>query len=586
MQPTSTPSRSRTVDYVGWSLLAAALIFAIYVRVRLREFPLERDEGEFAYAGQLILHGVPPYKLAYNMKLPGTYLAYAALMAVFGQTTPGVHLGLLAVNIATILLLYRFVRELFDPFSAGAAAIAYAILSASQMVLGTAAHATHFVAFFGLAGTYCLWRYLQSSRWWQALASGLLMGLAFLMKQQGVFLMVFGGAAMAVAAVMSVKRSRSERSLPLFQHILNLAIYCAGAVLPYALTCLWLWHAGVFDTFWFWTVTYARQYVAEVPISVAIAMLNQTVLGILAPNWPLGLLALVGIAGVAILGRGRPGLRSFLFAFLLFSFFCTCPGFYFRQHYFIVMLPAVAILIGAGSGLLWNLASGRLWSAPASVALEPNAPAPAARRKRSDAKRAKAEPQPSPLTGFGPRSAAVVLLLLAAVGATVGMQSAFFFIWPPLEACRKTYGVNPFLECPEIAHYLQANSDPEDTIAVFGSEPEIFFDAQRNSATGYIYTYGMMEQQPFARKMQEEMIEEIKKKEPKFVVFVNVVTSWLPQNNERLILDWMNTYLLANYRPVALADIVADNHTDYRWGKDAENYKPRSNVYVFAYRRR
>src|SRR5271157_4207389 len=136
------PPRPRIVDVIAWTLLAIALIFAVYVRVRLREFPLERDEGEFAYAGQLILQGVPPYKLAYNMKLPGTYIAYAALMAVFGQSTAGIHLGLLAVNLATVVLLFCFVRGLFDPFSAGMAAVAYAILSASPTVLGMAAHAT------------------------------------------------------------------------------------------------------------------------------------------------------------------------------------------------------------------------------------------------------------------------------------------------------------------------------------------------------------------------------------------------------------------------------------------------------------
>ena len=198
-----SPARPRTVDLLGWALLAAALLFAAYVRVRLREFPLERDEGEFAYAGQLILQGVPPYKLAYNMKLPGTYVAYAALMGVFGQTTAGIHVGLLAVNLATIVLLYRFVRELFGPFSAGMAAVAYSILSVSQALLGMAAHATHFVAFFGLAGTYLLWRHLQSGRWWQAAVSGLLMGTAFLMKQQGVFLMIFGGGMLAFLGTLA-----------------------------------------------------------------------------------------------------------------------------------------------------------------------------------------------------------------------------------------------------------------------------------------------------------------------------------------------------------------------------------------------
>ena len=336
-----SPSRPRIVDFIAWALLAMALIFAIYVRVRLREFPLERDEGEFAYAGQLILQGVPPYQLAYNMKLPGTYIAYAALMAVFGQTTAGIHLGLLAVNLATLVLLYRFVRELFDPFSAGMAALAYSILSVSPAVLGMAAHATHFVAFFGLAGTYLLWRHLQSGRWWQAFASGLLLGIAFLMKQQGVFLMIFGGGFLLLHGLLLATYPRKR--LPV-----ALGLYSLAAVLPYGLICFWLWRAGVWEKFWFWTVEYASKYVQRFPLSVAGTFLWQHASNIVEPNWPLGLLALAGIAGVAILGRGKPGLRSFVFGFLVFSFFCVCPGFYFREHYFIVMLPAVATLIGVG----------------------------------------------------------------------------------------------------------------------------------------------------------------------------------------------------------------------------------------------
>jgi len=64
-----------------------------FVRLRLLNFPLERDEGEYAYAGQLILQGIPPYELAYNMKFPGTYLAYAFIMALFGQTPAGTLFG-------------------------------------------------------------------------------------------------------------------------------------------------------------------------------------------------------------------------------------------------------------------------------------------------------------------------------------------------------------------------------------------------------------------------------------------------------------------------------------------------------------
>ena len=74
-----------------WLLLILALVAV--VRIRLLSMPLERDEGEYAYAGQLMLEGEPPYRLIYNMKMPGTYAAYAWIMAVFGQSAAGIHLG-------------------------------------------------------------------------------------------------------------------------------------------------------------------------------------------------------------------------------------------------------------------------------------------------------------------------------------------------------------------------------------------------------------------------------------------------------------------------------------------------------------
>src|SRR5471032_661246 len=97
------PSPSRWLELI---FLGLSLLVAVGVRARLLDFPLERDEGEYAYAGQLILQGIPPYQLASNMKLPGTYFAYALGMAIFGQTTTGIHLTLLAVNALTIVFVF------------------------------------------------------------------------------------------------------------------------------------------------------------------------------------------------------------------------------------------------------------------------------------------------------------------------------------------------------------------------------------------------------------------------------------------------------------------------------------------------
>src|SRR6476646_9273258 len=129
----------------AWVLVGLTVLLVVMVRVRLREMPLERDEGEYAYAGQLMLQGVPPYKLAYNMKLPGTYAAYALIMAVFGQTTKGIRMGVLVVNLATIFLVFLLGRRFAGPMAGVMSAACYGLLSVSPTVLGFCGHATHFV---------------------------------------------------------------------------------------------------------------------------------------------------------------------------------------------------------------------------------------------------------------------------------------------------------------------------------------------------------------------------------------------------------------------------------------------------------
>ena len=67
----------RASGYWYYGLLLLVVVFFGLIRWHLRNVPLERDEGEYAYAGQLMLHGVAPYTSLYSMKLPGTFAAYA-----------------------------------------------------------------------------------------------------------------------------------------------------------------------------------------------------------------------------------------------------------------------------------------------------------------------------------------------------------------------------------------------------------------------------------------------------------------------------------------------------------------------------
>src|SRR6267142_954232 len=154
----ATANLRNILRHRAWIIVGLTILLVFAIRVRLRQMPLERDEGEYAYAGQPILHGVAPYKEAYNMKLPGTYAAYALIMAVFGQSPSGIHLGLALVNGASIVLVFLLGRKLLDDVAGVAAAVTFALLSLSPSILGLAGHATHFVTLFALAGIFVLLR--------------------------------------------------------------------------------------------------------------------------------------------------------------------------------------------------------------------------------------------------------------------------------------------------------------------------------------------------------------------------------------------------------------------------------------------
>ncbi|MCX6376572.1 MAG: hypothetical protein NTU88_11160, partial [Armatimonadetes bacterium] len=237
---------------------------------------------------------------------------------------------------------------------------------------------------------------------------------------------------------------------------------------------------------------------------------------------------------------------AFLLGFLVFSFLTTCPGLFFRSHYFVLMLPAVGLLAGVGVSATVNLLLE--WKSPRAVLAIPMA-----------------------------------LFVLAAM-VTVYKERVFFFSATPTEACRMMYGVNPFPESVDVAKYIKDHSTSSDCIAVLGSEPQIFFYSQRHSATGYIYVYGLMEPQKYASEMQQDMMREIESAKPKYIVFTNIQTSWLARPESDLtILRWAARYATDHYRLVGVVDMISEDYCPAYWGKDAAKYTPTTpdNVFVF-----
>ncbi len=175
------------LDRRGPHLSAVAVI-----RVRLLDVPLNRDEGEYAYFGQLLLQGIPPYASAYNFKLPGIYVAYAAILAVLGQTPAAIHVGLLIVNAVSIVLMFLVARRLIGTLGGLASSATYAALTLSPRLFSPSAYAEHFVVVPVLLGVLVLARTSRRERLITLFGAGALFGVAFLVKQSGGVFALFG----------------------------------------------------------------------------------------------------------------------------------------------------------------------------------------------------------------------------------------------------------------------------------------------------------------------------------------------------------------------------------------------------------
>jgi hypothetical protein len=519
--------------YFSLAILALALLFMACVRFHLRAAPLERDEGEYAYSGQLILQGIPPYQLAYNMKFPGMYIAYAAIMALFGETPSGIHLGFLLVNAAAIILVYLLTVRLIGRSAAWVAAATYAYGSMSREFVGISAHATHFVVAFALGGLLLLLRDHKKPSVWNIFFGGVLLGISVLMKQHGAFFVAFAGCYL----IYWHGRLREWKKL-----CQSIVVFSAGVWVPLVLTGIWLWRAGVFGKFYFWTILYARTYAGQFRGFKEI----WHSLDMYTPNLIWVSLAFAAPALMIVWRKPERSVAVFITGLFFSSMLATVPGFNFTWHYFILPLPALCLLVGVCVS-----AAGQYFY-----------------QRRGDSAAL------LPFIAFG------VALLLA-----INADRKLFFLCSPNEVPRIMYGPGfPFEESVKIADYLEQHSQPSDTIAIIGSEPQIYFYTHLHSATGYIYTYALMEPQPYALKMQKEMISEIEAARPEYLIFIDLQSSWIVRKNSNLLIfNWFRKYAGAGYEVVGAVD-TDEKKVEYHWDSDAPPHEPTSEILIYKKR--
>ncbi|HEX7078834.1 MAG TPA: glycosyltransferase family 39 protein [Candidatus Eisenbacteria bacterium] len=523
--PSGAPRGRRHDRRRLWTFAALGIILLVSgLRVMHLGFPLERDEGEFGYIAQEMLRGVPMYVSAYTQKLPGTYLLYALFVSVFGQSITAIHLGLLLTNAAIMGLLFLTLRKTHNGLAGCIGALVFGVMALSPTVFGFAAHATFFVSLFAVAGLYVLLRARERRHPALFLASGVCFGLAFLMEQPAIF---FAPLALVLLAADHVALEPREPA----RFAREAVALGAGAVAPVLLTAAYYVAIGQFPLFWFWAFQLAGAFSGQVGPAAAVQnLVIQT--GAATDGFQL-LWALAAVGLVVTLRDRSLGKDRYVYAtFAAAAALSVVPGFYFTNHYYIAALPAVALLVGAlGGGVAGEGA-----------------------------------------TSGGRFAWAAGTWALIGVGLLVGLtrHAAYYFGGESdVTASRQIYTGNPFPESIAIGEYLKRHTTPQDRIAILGSETQIYFYAQRRSASRFVNTYFLTADHPRNREMQQEMIRDIERARPKYIVFVAIPTSWtFRPKSPRDILAWTDKYRAGRYDVEGVVEMTRDGSTS-RWGAAA-----------------
>jgi 4-amino-4-deoxy-L-arabinose transferase-like glycosyltransferase len=496
--------------------LAVVLLVSCLLRAAIADIPLERDEGEYGYIAQRWLAGELPYRDSFNQKFPGPFLIYAIISCCLGESPAAIHWGLQLWSMGTITLVFLLGWRLFSAPAGIAAAALAALMMGDHTVKGNAANTELFAILFFSASVLAAVRAVERGSVAWSLGAGILGAAGMMCKQPGLFNLAF--------VVLYVAWGSRRR-------VRQVAATAAGAAAVIGLLFFYFAVHGAWQDFYDNTIGYNLSYGAHLPLEDYPAAFWVSFVPILESFWLVGLLALWGALEPAVRrrpgpGSNEPGLpnpdltahRVLVVVWLLFCFLAVSVGGYFREHYFIQIIPAVALLAGLGATRV-------------------------------------------PLPQVSARSRTAFAYVLCGVLACylVSLAPWYYLVGSAEEKCRKLYKLNPFAESLDIGRFIAENSTPEDSVLVMGSEPQILYYARRRSATRYILAYPLMTPFPDTEARQKSAMEEVRRNNPKFVVTVFMVTSFLPSlQTPPTIFQDLRDYMAGRYAAVGAVVLASE----------------------------
>ncbi len=482
--------------------LFASLAFALLWSLPNLTFPIGRDQALYCVIAEGVLNGQRPYVDLWDNRPPTTFLVFLPIVKIFGRAmwTAG------AVDILWMLAMSYFIFRFAERYAgAGVATLAVGVNAVWHSVAGYT-HAlvpSTFVIFFVSAGVFMVWK--EAPRMLlRHFVAGVMLGMAFWATFNALaFAPLLLGLPYLDFSGLD-KQPPSLRITISWREWLPRAASLAGglAVAMFGMIA-YLWLVGSWTEF--------RHINFEVMPGYARLPLERTeeywLWAIKETEFVVGRMTLIVTLGALVSARHFRELRVLAPILLTaaLGFFSAAAQVRFHAYYFETAYPFFA--------MVWGYMGVRAFESFRSLARDC--------RER------------------GWRLARPLVWVLFANIVAWFAVDIFWAAVPRFEALGrwwrnpvKFYSSYPWPHSLEhlkgefgVIRYLKENSSPSDRIFIWGTQPVIYFLAERRPATRFISNLGLIS--PWGpRAWQEELVRELRKSPP--AVFIVVRKDAIP----------------------------------------------------------
>lgn len=428
----------------NWMWLVLIILTIFITRSTTLFIPLIDDEETFVVIGRFLLHGGLPYTAIADNKPPLLYYWYTLWLWIFGDTnTTALHLiGMVWVGL-TCYFIASIGRRISTARAGYFAALNYAIFTTTFVPSYIALHASLLLALPLTISVWALIRWHDTNRPRWMILSGACCGAAIFFKFQALVQIPF--IFWAIGYLYFRKLNRLTHSLlpGLIGYILGVGVVIA-AVLGF------LHHHHILQAFidvtWRASMTYMKE--GETAGNFWGRFVGH-VGGYMAATFPLWIALGVQIARrfskyISKTPYNRP-MPTWIWGWFLFSIPSVLAGGRYYGHYFIQLLPPLCLIAGVTFDQWWN-------------------------------------------RGRKPRVIIATTLTIITIGWMVPR------IW--FQEFADRFNIQNLRVEQKVGQYLKENSPQDSTLFIWGVDPSIYFFADRNPATRFLWSDGLVGRLP------------------------------------------------------------------------------------------